>query len=62
MFVNIVGFVGVVVTQNDKSGVFVEPSAVVPPGAIFGFLTPADSTSPTFQSTFSVPRLTKPGG
>jgi hypothetical protein len=58
---NIVGFAPVIVTYN-SSNVYVEPSAVVPPGGIFGSLTPADSTSPTFYGTFSIPRLTKPGG
>ena len=58
---NIVEFVGVVVTNN-SGDVYVEPSAIVPPGGIFGTLTPADSGATTFYSTFSIPRLTKPGG
>jgi len=58
---NIVAFVGVVITNTTKD-VYVEPSAVVPPGAIFGSLTPADSGASTFYSTFSIPRLTIPGG
>jgi hypothetical protein len=61
LYLNIVGFAPVVVTYNG-SDVYVEPSAVVPPGGIFGSLTPADSSSATFYGTFSIPRLTKPGG
>jgi hypothetical protein len=59
--VNIVQFVPVIITSN--SGVVnVEPSAIVPPGAIFGSVAPADSTSSTFYGTFTIPRLTTPGG
>jgi hypothetical protein len=58
---NIVGFVAVTVTNN-SGDVYVEPSAIVPPGGIFGWLTPADSGATTFYGTFSIPRLTRPGG
>jgi hypothetical protein len=61
LYLNIVGFAPVVVTSNG-SNVYVEPSAVVPPGGIFGSLSPADSSSGTFNGTFSIPRLTRPGG
>jgi hypothetical protein len=61
LYLNIVGFAPVVVTYNGGD-VYVEPSAVVPPGGIFGFVTPADSSSSTYYGTFSIPRLTKPGG
>jgi hypothetical protein len=59
---NIVTFVGVIVTYNSSGNVYVEPSAVVPPGAIFGSVAPADSGASTFYGTFSIPRLTTPGG
>jgi hypothetical protein len=58
---NIVALVPVIVTNN-SSNVYVEPSAMVPPGGIFGWLNPADSSASTFYGTFSIPRLTKPGG
>jgi Flp pilus assembly protein TadG len=58
---NIVAFVPVVITST-SSDVYVEPSAIVPPGAIFGSLAPANSGASTFYSSFSIPRLTKPGG
>jgi hypothetical protein len=61
LYLNIVGFAPVVVTYN-SGDVYVEPSAVVPPGGIFGSLTPADSTSSNYYGTFSIPRLTRPGG
>jgi hypothetical protein len=59
---NIVGFVGVTITYNTSGSAYAEPSAVVPPGGIFGTLRPADSGATTFYSTFSIPRLTTPGG
>jgi hypothetical protein len=59
---NIVGFVGVTITYNISGNVYAEPSAIVPPGAIFGSLSPADSGATSFYSTFSIPRLTTPGG
>jgi len=58
---NIVGFAAVVVTST-SSDVYVEPSAIVPPGAIFGSIAPADSGATNFYGTFSIPRLTQPGG
>ncbi len=58
---NIVGFVAVTVTST-SSDIYIEPSAIVPPGAIFGSLTPANSGATNFYGTFSIPRLTKPGG
>ncbi len=61
LFLNIVGFAPIVVTNN-SGNVYVEPSAIVPPGGIFGTVTPADSSSSTFYGTFTVPRLTVPGG
>jgi hypothetical protein len=61
LYVNIVGFAPIKITYNGGD-VYAEPSAIVPPGGIFGSLSPADSSSSTFYGTFSIPRLTKPGG
>jgi hypothetical protein len=61
LYLNIVGFAPVIVTDNNGD-VYVEPSAVVPPGGIFGSIAPADSSASTFSGTFSIPRLTRPGG
>jgi hypothetical protein len=61
MFLNIVAFAPIIITNNGGD-VYAEPSAIVPPGGIFGALTPADSSAPTFYGTFSIPRLTRPGG
>jgi hypothetical protein len=60
-FLNIVGFVAVTITST-SSDVYVEPTASVPPGGIFGSLAPADSGATNFYGTFSIPRLTIPGG
>jgi hypothetical protein len=60
-YLNIVGFVGIVITSTSNS-TYIEPTAVVPPGGIFGTLVPADSNAASFYSTFSIPRLTRPGG
>lgn len=59
---DIVRFVGVQVTYVSGKLVYAEPSAVMPPGGIFGSITPADSSATTFYGTFAVPTLTRPGG
>jgi hypothetical protein len=61
LYLNIVGFAPVIVTNNSGT-VSVEPSAVVPPGGIFSSVSPADSSSSSYSGTFTIPRLTKPGG
>lgn len=62
LYVNVVKFVGVMITYVNGKLVYAEPSPVIPPGGMFGSITPADSTSSNFYTTFSMPRLTKPGG
>ncbi|HEX5269334.1 MAG TPA: hypothetical protein VFW33_02550, partial [Gemmataceae bacterium] len=61
LYLNIVGFAAVTVTDN-SGNVSVEPSASVPPGGIFGSVKPADSSASAFYGTFTIPRLTRPGG
>jgi hypothetical protein len=61
LYLDIVAFVPVVVTNN-SGNVYVEPTAMVPPGAIFGAVTPADSGSSAFYGSFTIPRLVQPGG
>ena len=60
-YYNIVGFVGVEITQLDKSSdAYIQPAAVVPPTAIFDPTTvaPAGTTS-SLVTTFTTPKLTQ---
>lgn len=60
-YYNVVGFVGVQVTQIDKSkAAYIQPSAAIDPTAVFDLttVTPAGTTS-QFMTTFTSPKLTQ---
>ncbi len=60
-YYNIVGFVGVQITQIDKSSAaYIQPAASVDPTAVFDLTTvaPAGTTS-QFTTTFTAPKLTQ---
>jgi hypothetical protein len=60
-YYNIMGFVGVQITQIDKSkAAYIQPSAAIDPTAVFDLTTvaPAGTTS-QFMTTFTTPKLTQ---